>query len=164
MEHSSLLASVICNVSLLKLLKLFGQIGAGGLEIDRFDMLAGAFGVGGLVLQDLLDDYQRAITLLETTEVPIFQGGSQSWWHQMMNSINININFYLIKQQGEDFQYLLYQFPPMHIYKKQWDADPNNFHDNTNLYNSVWTTDLSKLYCFPKNLKKKINTEILCQN
>ena len=40
-------------------------------------------------------------------------------------------HLYLIKQEENEAQYLLYESPPTYAYNWQWEADPDDFYEET---------------------------------
>ena len=59
-------------------------------------------------------------------------------------------HFYLIKQEENEAQYLLYESQPTYAYNWQWEADPDYFYEETKIYNGVRAANLSDLCHLPK--------------
>ena len=62
-------------------------------------------------------------------------------------------HFYVASQRDSNGRYFLYDYPPTYDHNWQWDANPDQFYEETRPYNGVWVADLSKTM-LPTNIKQ----------
>ena len=81
---------------------------------------------------------------------------STKWVSKLMSLksfFNDYQHFYVTSRRDSNGRYFLYDSPPTYNHNWQWDANPDQFYEETSLYNGVRAADLSKL-CFLPILNK----------